>query len=178
MKWVNSGIASLMVGERYVAVKTLWLKDKWGERKRCRIETVQMVDRKKRRKTPAWSKLAKDEKGIIGALVVGAHNAGWLKVSKFKKTAPYLFVSLDALPKRARKKLLMCIDCEILEEEGTILARERKSSNKYLASKKSKLFHEPGCPQAKRIKESNRVIFETKQKALEAGYKPHKMCGG
>lgn len=178
MKWVNSGIASLMVGERYVTVKTLWLKDKWGQRKKCRIETVQDMHTRKKRKVPAWSKLAKDEKGIIGALVVGAYNAGWLKISRFKKTAPYLFVSLDALPKRARKKLLMSIDCEILEEEGTILAREKRYFDKYLASKRSKLFHEPGCPLVKRIKESNRVLFETKQKALEAGYKAHRSCGG
>jgi len=77
-----------------------------------------------------------------------------------------------------RKKLLIPLDYELVEEDETILAKERKSSSYYVGSKRSNLFHEPGCWQAKRIKETQRIIFETKQKALEAGYTAHKVCGG
>jgi len=178
MRWKTSGIASLKVGERYIPVKTLWLKDKWGQRKRYRVQTVQSVEQGKTRFIPAWSQLARDERGIIGALITAAHYTGWLKIGKSKKTSPYLFVSLDALPKKVRKKLLIPLDYELVEEDETILAKERKSSSYYVGSKRSNLFHEPGCWQAKRIKETQRIIFETKQKALEAGYTAHKVCGG
>jgi len=177
MEWKSSGISSIKVGGRYVPLTTLWLKDKWGQRKRFRVRTLVNINQKKPFFLPSWSQLAKDEKGRVGALIVGAHHSGWLKVGSYKEVVPYLFVSLDALPKKVRKKLLIPLEYELIEEEDMILARERGSSF-YLASKRSKFFHEPGCWQAKRIKEENKVIFKTKKEAIASGYTPHKICGG
>lgn len=178
MNWKTSGIAALKIGERYVPLRTVWLKDKWGQRRRYRIQTIQSIKQNRTRFNPAWSQLARDERGIIGALISPAYYTGWLKIGRAKKLSPYIFVPLDALPKKVRKKLLIPLDYELIEEDGNILAKEKNCFNFYVGSKSSNLFHEPGCWQAKRIKETRKIIFETKQKALEAGYTAHKVCGG
>jgi len=126
----------------------------------------------------SWSQLAKDQKGRIGALIVGVHRSGWLRVGSSKRTLPYLFVSLDALSKKVRKKLLIPLDYELIEQEDAILAREIEPCSFYVASKHSNLFHESGCWQAKRIKGNHRIVFETKEQALKSGYTPHRVCGG
>lgn len=46
----------------------------------------------------------------------------------------------------------------------------------YWASKQSNKFHYPSCTHAKKIKPENKVIFETKETALKAGYSPCKVC--
>lgn len=159
-------------------VKTLFLKDKWGQKKRFRVQTTLSPEKRQRHPAPAWTQLARDEKGRIGAVVIGAHCSGWIKIGASKEIHPYIFVSLDALPKKVRKKLLIPLDYELVEEEGTILAREKKEYPWYVGNLKSRLFHEAGCWQAKRIKNESKVIFKTKEEALKAGYTPHKLCGG
>jgi len=178
MRWKISGISSIQVGGKCIPLSTLWLKDRWGRRRRFRVSTFAGFDERKHRSVPSWSQLARDEKGRIGALIVGAHHSGWLRIGSSKKIVPYLFVSLDALPKKVRRKLLIPIEYELIEEEDTIVAREKNPSPFYIASKNSKLFHEPGCWQAKRIKDEYKVIFKTRKEALEAGYTPHRVCGG
>jgi len=178
MRWRPSGIPSIQVGGRYISLNTLWLKDKWGQRKRFRVRTIPDPGKRKGLSLPSWSQLARDEKGRIGALIVGAHHSGWLKIGSSRETLPYLFVSLDALPKRVRKKLLIPLEYELIEEEDTILAREKATSSFYVASRNSNLFHEPGCWQAKRIKDNYKIIFKTKKQALASGYTPHRGCGG
>jgi len=159
-------------------VKSLRLKDKWGRKKYFRVKTVPAPQEEKASFNYCWGQLAKDDKGRIGALIMGVHHCGWLKIGVSERKVPYLFVSLDALPKKVRKKLLIPLNYELVEEEDTILAVEKDSHSFYVGSKNSRLFHEPGCPQAKRIKESYRIIFHTKKEALESGYVPHKICGG
>jgi micrococcal nuclease len=48
----------------------------------------------------------------------------------------------------------------------------------YIASKGSKkfVFHRPDCLNAKRILEKNKIIFQTRDEALDSGYSPCRTC--
>jgi len=177
MEWKQSGIPFIKVGGKCVSLKTVWLKDKWGHRRRFRVRTV-FNPTQETHILPSWSQLAKDERGRIGALIVGRHHSGWLKIGSSNRLLPYLFVSLDALPKKVRKKLLIPLEYELVEEEEAILAKEKEVRSYYVGSKRSNLFHEPGCWQAKRIKDDHRIIFKDKKQALSLGYTAHRVCGG
>jgi len=48
----------------------------------------------------------------------------------------------------------------------------------YVGSKKGSKYHFPWCGGAKRIKEGNKVIFDTIEQAREAGYTPAGNCKG
>ncbi|KKU06229.1 MAG: hypothetical protein UX07_C0004G0017 [Parcubacteria group bacterium GW2011_GWA2_45_30] len=52
------------------------------------------------------------------------------------------------------------------------------SSQKYVASKNGAAYHFPWCSGALRIKEENKIWFETKEEAEKAGYKPAGNCEG
>ena len=49
---------------------------------------------------------------------------------------------------------------------------------KYIASKNGMAYHFPWCPGAQRIKEENKVWFQSKEEAEKAGYKPAGNCEG
>lgn len=53
-----------------------------------------------------------------------------------------------------------------------------KTAGKYVGSKSGKRYHLPSCPGAKRIKEENKVWFESKEAAEKAGYSPAANCQG
>jgi micrococcal nuclease len=46
----------------------------------------------------------------------------------------------------------------------------------YVGSKSSLRFHRPSCPNAGKIKRSNRISFSTLRQAFEAGYAPAREC--
>jgi len=50
------------------------------------------------------------------------------------------------------------------------------AEHEYVASKNSKVFHKPDCSSAKRIKPANLVTYSTREKAIEAGKRPCKLC--
>lgn len=52
------------------------------------------------------------------------------------------------------------------------------AKGKYVASKSGKAYHFPWCPSALKIKESNRVWFDSKEDAEKAGYAPAANCEG
>lgn len=52
------------------------------------------------------------------------------------------------------------------------------SSGKYVASKNGTAYHYPWCPGAMKIKEENKIWFNSKDKAEKAGYKPAGNCDG
>ncbi|MBI3273864.1 MAG: hypothetical protein HYZ69_01850 [Candidatus Colwellbacteria bacterium] len=52
------------------------------------------------------------------------------------------------------------------------------AQGKYVASKSGKAYHFPWCPGALKIKESNRVWFDSKEEAASAGYMPAANCEG
>jgi hypothetical protein len=49
---------------------------------------------------------------------------------------------------------------------------------KFMASKSGKAYHYPWCPSALKIKEENRVWFQTKEEAEARGYTPAANCPG
>jgi len=52
----------------------------------------------------------------------------------------------------------------------------RESKTEYIGNKKSRRFHLPTCPFAKKIKSTNKVRFSKKWDAFWAGYAPAKRC--
>lgn len=55
-------------------------------------------------------------------------------------------------------------------------AGQSETSGSYLASRSGKYFYLPKCAGAKRIKEKNRVWFQSKEDATAHGYKPAGNC--
>ena len=52
------------------------------------------------------------------------------------------------------------------------------SKGKYIASKSGTSYHYPWCPGALKIKEENKIWFQTKEEAESRGYKPAGNCEG
>jgi hypothetical protein len=52
------------------------------------------------------------------------------------------------------------------------------TEGRYVASKSGSVYHLPWCSGAKRIKEENKVWFETPEEAERAGYRPASNCKG
>jgi micrococcal nuclease len=52
----------------------------------------------------------------------------------------------------------------------------RESKAEYIGNKRSRRFHLPTCPFAKKIKSTNKVIFPKKWNGFWAGYAPAKRC--
>lgn len=52
------------------------------------------------------------------------------------------------------------------------------SKGKYVASKLGASYHYPWCQGALKIKEENKIWFQTKEEAEKAGYKPAGNCEG
>lgn len=50
------------------------------------------------------------------------------------------------------------------------------SRGRYVASKSGTRYHFPWCSGAQRIKEENKIWFQTKEEAEKAGYKPALNC--
>lgn len=53
---------------------------------------------------------------------------------------------------------------------------EARAPGAILGSRKSKVFHTPGCPHTRRISPANVVTFATPQEAIRAGRKPCRTC--
>lgn len=53
-----------------------------------------------------------------------------------------------------------------------------KPKGKYVASKSGASYHYPWCQGALKIKEGNKIWFQTKKEAEQAGYKPAGNCEG
>jgi hypothetical protein len=53
-----------------------------------------------------------------------------------------------------------------------------KNTGKYVASKNGATYNFPWCSGAARIKEENKVWFDTKEAAVAAGYRPAANCKG
>jgi len=56
--------------------------------------------------------------------------------------------------------------------------QKTSTQGQYVASKTGTVYHLPWCSGAKRIKDANKVWFDTKQAAEAAGYRPATNCKG
>jgi len=74
---------------------------------------------------------------------------------------------LVSLQKEAREKKIGIWSLPMPEEEKY-----------YIASKGSKkfVFHRPDCLSVKRILEKNKILFQTRDQALDSGYSPCRTC--
>lgn len=54
-------------------------------------------------------------------------------------------------------------------------ASEEKKGT-FVASRNSKIFHKSSCPYAQKIKEENRIWFNSEKEAEDKGYSPHAYC--
>jgi len=61
---------------------------------------------------------------------------------------------------------------------GASVAAPLSQKGKYVVSKSGKYYHYPWCPGALRIKEENKIWFETRKEAEALGYKPAGNCEG
>jgi endonuclease G len=70
-----------------------------------------------------------------------------------------------------------------LEPKNAVVTKEKQNENsdlalpiKYVASKRSKVFHRSGCPYAQKIADYNKIEFEDKDAAVDTGRRPCKKC--
>jgi methylphosphotriester-DNA--protein-cysteine methyltransferase len=61
---------------------------------------------------------------------------------------------------------------------NTTIQHSATNKGTYVASKSGSAYHFPWCSGAQRIKEENKVWFETKEEAELAGYRPASNCKG
>ena len=55
---------------------------------------------------------------------------------------------------------------------------KEQNEKQIVASKNGSVYHYTWCPGAKRIKEENKIYFNSKEEAEAAGYRPAKNCEG
>ncbi|MBI2121569.1 MAG: hypothetical protein HYT98_00450 [Candidatus Sungbacteria bacterium] len=67
---------------------------------------------------------------------------------------------------------------ENLEKLSSKFSDLSSAQKRYVASKSGTAYHFSWCPGALRIKEENKIWFETKEEAEKAGYKPAGNCEG
>ncbi len=63
-----------------------------------------------------------------------------------------------------------------VESSGKSSKIQNTNNANFVASKNGKLYYKPTCAGAKRIKDANRVWFETPVEAEKAGYSRSKSC--
>ena len=70
-------------------------------------------------------------------------------------------------------KLSTCIIVLLLITSGTLKAMNNEI---YLASIKSNRYHREKCKYVRHIDKKNIILFNTPLDAVQAGYKPYKLC--
>lgn len=61
---------------------------------------------------------------------------------------------------------------------GGLTTKATAAAGRYLGSVSGTAYHLPWCPGAQRIKEQNKIWFQTKEEAEQKGYKPAGNCPG
>ncbi len=134
---------------------------------------------------------------FIRAALARAVRLNDLQVPVFKanvwQAAPVLkVISLKDIPEEVTKVVLEQVDVFIHASEaanlldvlpvdtqktGTDLSPQSQvAAGKYVASKNSSVFHKPDCGSAKKISQSNLVVYESRDEAIKAGKRPCKSC--
>ena len=54
--------------------------------------------------------------------------------------------------------------------------KEQATEYLYVGNKRTKVFHYPNCKYVSMISEENKVYFKSRQEAIDAGYRPCKVC--
>lgn len=61
---------------------------------------------------------------------------------------------------------------------SSLVTSEKPEAGAFVVSKTGSKYHLPWCPGAQRIKEENKIYFDTKEEAEAAGYQPAGNCKG
>jgi hypothetical protein len=110
-------------------------------------------------------KIKESERDIYLALVillVGLLGFGLGRLSKLEERKTPIMIRNEAI-----------IDNNLISQD-----KKAVSSGQYVASKTGNSYYLPWCSGVKRIKEANKVWFNTKEEALAAGYAPAGNCKG
>ncbi|MBS3090176.1 hypothetical protein J4433_00210 [Candidatus Pacearchaeota archaeon] len=70
--------------------------------------------------------------------------------------------------KKTKKKVIKAV------KKIASVSVHKKKRKTFVAQRGGKLFHEKNCPFAQNIKPKNKIIFKSRAKALNEGYKPCK----
>ncbi len=115
---------------------------------------------------------------IIVLVVVAFGSFGLGRLSKTEELASVVRIEnmnasvVDAVNNET-KSVLSSINTNKKETSST-----SQAGGFYIASKNGSKYHLPWCSGAKRIKETNKVIFKTEKEAQKAGYSPAGNCKG
>ncbi|HLD40167.1 MAG TPA: hypothetical protein VJB13_03430 [Candidatus Nanoarchaeia archaeon] len=79
----------------------------------------------------------------------------------------------SAPPQKVSAKVEPKAAAEVEAKEAAVPAKAKFTPGKYVASKRSNVYHEPKCDWAKKIQKDRRVWFASREEALNKGYKKH-----
>jgi len=94
--------------------------------------------------------------------------------------AAFFLGRLSAQETQAAPSVTICTPSAPVESQGQMqpLVEQGVTGGKYVASKNGSAYHLPWCSGAQRIKESNKVWFDTTEAAEAAGYRAASNCNG
>ena len=121
-------------------------------------------------KVKSWYKISRNDLYIAGVIfLVGMAGFGlgrlsmlWPQKESIRIQEPQNFSNTPALVNNFADKSASAV----------------KPKGKYVASKSGASYHYPWCPGALKIKEENKIWFQTKEEAEGRGYKPAGNCEG
>ncbi len=112
------------------------------------------------------SRKTKDALLILVIILLGVFSFGLGRLSAIKEN---------------HTQVKLCNEENYKENNITSNSGSNEKSNvkeNYVASKTGKAYHLPWCSGARRIKDENKIWFNTKEEAENAGYKPASNCKG
>lgn len=84
----------------------------------------------------------------------------------------------QSLPEAARQRAAVGAVAPTIATTSVADDAESLPSTYYVASRNGQVYHLPHCSGAKRITETNKIIFRSKAEAEAAGYRPAANCKG
>jgi DNA/RNA endonuclease YhcR with UshA esterase domain len=132
-------------------------------------------DLKEKINTFANSQKGRDIYIILVVILVALASFGLGRLSKIEESKPSIRIDDRSSPRPGLG--------EVGEGAGVVgkVSIEKtieKIERKYVASKNGTKYHHPWCPGAQRMKEENKIWFDTKEDAEKAGYGPAANCKG
>lgn len=112
---------------------------------------------------------------------------GWIQTNKGElfTAAVIFFVGVSGfglgrlsvlLPKKEPIRIEKVVDPLREAETASVLHSVDQLKGRYVGSRSGSVYHALGCPGAAKIKEENKIWFQTKEEAATRGYKPAANC--
>jgi len=109
---------------------------------------------------------------VIDTLVVITGSYNWTLAAEQKNAENLLVIKSPELVKQYQEEFVTLWG----SGSGQVTTGSKKETGNYLGNANSKKFHRPSCQWAQKISPGNRVWFETREEATNAGYQPCKVC--